>query len=131
VINYNYSKNLKGDFKMKMTVRFVAVALVVVMLGMALAACGTTLSGEYYFGDKTITKTYTTMEFSGSTVVVSAYVAGTKVTAESYEADYSIKDGEITMTWEVDGEEKSITQAFEELEDGSIKIGVITYKKAN
>ena len=116
---------------MKMTVRIVAIAMVVLMLGLALAACGTTLSGEYYFGDKTITKTYTTMDFSGSTVAVNAYVAGTKVSAESYEADYSIKDGEITMTWEVNGEEKSITQTFEELEDGSIKIGAITYKKAN
>ena len=114
---------------MKTTVRFIAVALVVVMLGLALTSCGA-LSGEYYFGDKTITKTYTTMNFSGNTVTVSAYVAGTKVTAESYEATYSIKDGEITMTWDVNGEKQNVTQTFEELEDGSIKIGAVTYKKS-
>ena len=55
---------------------------------------------------------------------------GAKVTADSYVADYSIKDGEITMTWEFDGEEKSLTQTFEELDDGSIKVGALTLKKA-
>ncbi len=117
---------------MKKTVRFVALAMVALMLCLALASCGTSLSGEYYFGDKTITKTYTTLEFKGGKVTVEAYAAGQKLTDGSYEAKYSIKDDEITMTWEdSEGEEHSSTQTFEKLDDGSIKIGAITYKKAD
>ena len=121
----------RRNIKMKKTLRIVAIAMVAVILCLSLASCGKKLSGEYYFGDKSITKTYTTYEFSGSKVSVEAYVLGQKVGDDSFEGKYSIKDGDITITWkDSDGEEQSSTQAFEELEDGSIKIGAITYKKA-
>lgn len=116
---------------MKKTIKIVAVAMVAVMLCLCLASCGKTLSGEYYFGDKSVTKTYTTYTFNGSSVKVESYVLGNKVGADSFEGKYSIKDDEITFTYKDDaGEEKTLTQTFEELEDGSIKIGVVTYKKA-
>ena len=115
---------------MKKTLRIVAVAMVAVILCLALASCGKTLKGEYYTGDKTITKTYTVYEFSGSKVTVEAYLLGNKVGDDSFEGKYQIKDDEIIITYEnAEGEEKKLTQSFEELEDGSIKIGVITYKK--
>lgn len=116
---------------MKKTLRIIALAMVAVMLCLCLASCGKSLSGEYYFGDKTVTKTYTTYTFKGNKVTVEAYLLGNKVTDDSFEGKYAIKDGEITFTYEDSkGEEKSITHTFEELEDGSIKIGLVTYKKA-
>ena len=116
---------------MKNTVRVIAVVLLICMLGLTLVSCGKKLSGEYYMGDKTLTKSYTTYEFSGSKVTVDVYLLGNKVGDESFEGKYSIKDGEITISWkDAEGEEKSNTQTFEELEDGSIKIGALTFKKA-
>ena len=116
---------------MKKFTKIIAVALVLATLVCVFASCGKKLSGEYYAGDKKITKTYTTYTFKGSKVTVEAYVVGNKVANDSFEAKYSIKDGEITFTWEdAEGNEKSNTQTFEELEDGSIKIGLIKYTKA-
>lgn len=116
---------------MKKTVRILALAMVAVMLCLCLASCGKMLSGEYYFGDKTLTKTYTTYKFSGSKVTVEVFALGNKVGDDSFEGSYSIKDGEITFKYKnAAGEEKSLTQAFEELDDGSIKIGLVTYTKA-
>ncbi len=115
----------------KSVLKIVAVLMVAIMALTVLASCGKKLSGEYYMGDKSFTKSYTQYTFSGSKVTVDTYLLGNKVGDDSYEAKYSIKDGEITLTWEnADGEEKSLTQTFEELEDGSIKIGALTYKKA-
>ena len=115
---------------MKKTIRIVAIAMVAVMLCLCLASCGKTLSGEYYFGDKTL-KTYTTYTFSGSKVTVEAYAFGQKVGNDSFEGTYLIKDGEITFTYKnAAGEEKSSTQTFEELDNGNIKIGMVTFTKA-
>ena len=112
-------------------VRVLALVLIAAALCTVFASCGKKLSGEYYMGDKTITKSYTSYTFSGSKVSVNVYLIGNKVNDDSFEAKYSIKDGEITMTWkDSEGEEKTSTQTFEELEDGSIKIGALTYKKA-
>jgi len=116
---------------MKRSVRILAVVMVIALLCVSMVACGKKLSGEYYFGDKEFTKSYTTYEFSGSKVVCSVYVLGQKVTDTSFEGKYAIKDDEITFTWEVDGEEKSNTVAFEELENGNIKIGAIEFAKAD
>lgn len=117
---------------MKTTLRIMAMAMVAVMLCLCLASCGKTLKGEYYFGDKDITKSYTTYEFKGSKVTCEVYAFGKKVSDDSFEGKYAIKDDEITFTWEnEDGEEKSTTLAFEEKEDGSIKIGMVEYKKAD
>ena len=117
---------------MKKTVlKVVALMLVAVIACAALASCGKKLSGDYYFGDKTITKSYTEYSFSGSKVSISVYLLGNKVGDESYEAKYAIKDDEITLTWEdAEGEKQTSTQTFEELEDGSIKIGALSLKKA-
>lgn len=116
---------------MKKTLRIVALAMVAVMLCLCLASCGKSLSGEYFFGDKTVTKSYTTYTFKGNKVTVEVYVLGNKVGNDSFEGTYKIKDNEITFTYtNAAGEEKSNTQSFEELEDGSIKIGLVTYKKA-
>ena len=122
----NFGKEIAN---MKKSIRILALAMVAVMLCLCLASCGKTLSGEYYFGDKTITKTYTTYEFKGNKVTCEIYVAGVKADT-SFEGKYAIKDGDIVFTYEIDGEEKEITQSFEELEDGDIKIGLVTYKKA-
>ena len=116
---------------MKKTVRIIALALLAVMLCVCLASCGKTLSGEYYWGDKSVSKSYTTYTFSGNKVTVEAYVLGNKVGNDSFEGKYEIKDDEIIITYEDNsGEEKTLTQTLEQLEDGSIKIGVVTYKKA-
>ena len=117
---------------MKKVTKIIAFALVLVTVVCVLASCGKKLSGEYYVGDKKYTKSYTTYTFKGSKVTVEAYVLGNKVDGDSFEAKYSIKDDEITFTWEdADGNEKTNTQTFEELEDGSIKIGLITYTRAD
>lgn len=115
---------------MKKTVRIIAVALVAVMLCFCLASCGKTLSGEYYAGDKDITKTYTVYTFRGSSVKVEDYLLGNKISDSSFEGKYSIDGDEITFIYEDNkGNEQTITKTFEELDDGSIKIGVITYTK--
>ena len=73
----------------------------------------------------------TVSAFKGNKVTVEVYLLGNKVGDDSFEGKYAIKDDEITFTYENSkGEEKSQTLAFEELEDGSIKIGAVTYKKA-
>ena len=115
---------------MKKSIRILAVAMVAVMLCLCLASCGKTLSGEYYMGDKEITKSYTTYTFKGNKVTCEVYALGKKVTDGSFEGKQSIKGDEITFTWEnEDGEEKSDTVTFEEKEDGSIKIGMLEFKK--
>ncbi|MBR2460637.1 MAG: hypothetical protein IKB34_05360 [Clostridia bacterium] len=115
----------------KNIIKVVALVLLAATLCTVFAACGKKLSGEYYMGDKTVTKSYTTYTFSGSKVTVNVYLLGQKVGDESFEAKYSIKDGEITMTWtDSEDKEQSSTQTFEELEDGSIKIGALTFKKS-
>ena len=115
----------------KTFLKVVALMLVAAIACVALVSCGKKLSGEYYMGDKTLTKSYTTYEFSGSKVTVDVYLLGNKVGDQSFEGKYSIKDGEITISWkDAEGEEQSNTQTFEELEDGSIKIGALTFKKA-
>lgn len=116
---------------MKKALRIVALAMVAVMLCLCFASCGKSLSGEYYFGDKTVSKTYTTYTFKGNKVTVEAFLLGNKVGDDSFEGKYSIDGDEITITYtNSKGEEKIDTYAFEEFEDGSIKIGLITYKKA-
>ena len=115
----------------KTVIKIVAVLMIAIVACAALASCSKKLSGEYYLGDKTITKSYTTYVFSGSKVAVSVYLLGNKVGDDSFEGKYSIKDDEITITWkDAEGEEHSTTQTFVENDDGSIKIGVLTYKKA-
>ena len=99
---------------MKTFVRILSLTLVAVMLCATLASCGGVPSGEYYFGDKEYTKTYTQYVFKGSKVTVDVFVAGTKANAESFEGKYKVKDGKITFTWkDADGNEKTATQDFD------------------
>ena len=71
-------------------------------------------------------------EFPATAAVWTAPKDGLRVVMSGgAEGDVSFKDGEIKISYKnAAGEEKSFTQAFEELDDGSIKIGILTYKKA-
>ena len=110
----------------KLIIVLVAVA---VLVGIIYATRGVTLSGEYYSGDKSNTMSYTSYVFSGDKVTYSEYLAGHQF--DSYEGEYVIKDGNITITWiDSKGETKTKTQTFTELDDGSVRIGMVTYKKA-
>lgn len=114
---------------MKKTVRLIALAMVAVMLCLALAACGKTLSGKY---SAEALGTGVTYEFKGSKVTISAKVAGAEL--YSVEAKYKIDGDQITITLPNDADEdaKEIggTFDFEETEKG-IKIGLVEYKKAD
>ena len=113
---------------MKTFVRILSLTLVAVMLCVTLASCGGP-SGKFYAGDTQITKTYTTYEFKGSKVVFESYLAGKKVESACFEGKFKVKGDEITFTVEdAEGEAKSETLAYEKLEDGSIKIGLVTLK---
>ena len=114
---------------MKKTIRIVAAAMIALMLCLALASCGKTLSGKY---SAELLGTGATYEFKGSKVTVSAKVLGAE--AISIEGTYKIKDDKITFTFEDDSKEAkeySGSFDFEEQEDGDIKIGVVEYKKAD
>ncbi|MBQ8330946.1 MAG: hypothetical protein IJX94_00415 [Clostridia bacterium] len=117
---------------MKKSIRILSVVLVALMLCLSLTACGKTLSGKYtsdagIFGE-------TTYEFSGKKVEISyKSLLGTVTTVEG---EYEIDDDKITITItdedadDDDAKKLSGTFAFEEQDDGDIKIGVIEYKKA-
>ena len=121
---------MKGDLLiMKKTVRLIALAMVAVMLCLALAACGKTLSGKY---SAEALGTGATYDFKGSKVTVTYKALGTEV--YSVECKYEIKDDKITITLPDDAgddaKDVSGTFDFKETEDG-IKIGVIEYKKVD
>ena len=110
-------------------IRAIAVVLMLAATCFVLTSCANTLSGEYYSGDKTTTMSYTSYVFSGNKVVYSEYVAGYQF--NTYEAKYTIENGNITLTWnDSKGETKTKTQSFTKQDDGSIKNPVVTYKKA-
>ena len=114
---------------MKKTVRLVAIAMVAVMLCLALAACGKTLSGKY---SAEALGTGVTYEFKGSKVTITSKVAG--VDLYSVEANYKIKDDKITITLpnDADKDAKDVggTFDFTETEKG-IKIGLAEFKKVD
>ena len=121
---------------MKKSIRILAVALVAIMLCVSLASCGTKLNGTYepvatsgglggIIGDALNSGVEYT--FKGSKVSIDVTLLG-KV--NTFEGKYSIKDDEITFTFEDDDAEKySGTQTFEKLDNGNVKIGGIEYKK--
>lgn len=115
---------------MKNFVRVMSVMLVVAMLAVTLVACGGVPSGTYVNGDTEYTKTYTQYTFKGSKVTFTSYAFGNKVEAASYEGKYKVDGDEITFTWEdSEGKEQSNTVTYAENEDGSLKIGMLTYEK--
>ncbi len=111
---------------MKKSVRIIALAMALLMVGMLLVACGKTLSGEY---SAEIAGTGKVYAFKGSKVTVTYKLVGADVW--SYEGTYKIKDDKITITIESeekDAEDLSGTFDFAETDDG-IKIGIVEYKK--
>ena len=115
---------------MKKFVRILALTLVAVMLCATLASCGGVASGDYYAGDKDITKIYTMYSFSGNKVTFSSYAGGEKIDSLTREGKYKVDGDGIIFTWvDAEGKETTDTQSFAENEDGSIKIGLVTYKK--
>ena len=114
---------------MKKSIRFVALAMVALMLCLCLASCGKTLSGKYKADAGILGET--TYSFSGSKVEISyKSLLGTITTVEG---EYTIDDDQITITIgedEEDADKLGGTFAFEETEEG-IKIGVIEYKKVD
>ena len=108
-----------------MAKRIIALALVLCLTLCFFASCGSTLSGTYKTAE--VFGSYTSLKFSGSKVTIKAYGAGNAVS--SGEAKYAIKDGTITITV-TDGESSlSGDLAFAKNDDGSIKIGLLTFTK--
>ncbi len=112
---------------MKKTLRIVALAMVAIMLCVTLASCAKTLSGEYRSAEAF--GSYTSISFKGNKITYNSYVLGNKVEAASYEGTYKIDGNEITITTGEGEDKKNETLTFEEFEDGSIKIGMVTYNK--
>ena len=122
---------------MKMTIRIIALAMVSLILCLALASCGKTLSGTYEavatsegilgaIADAVNTGVKYT--FSGSKVTIETTLLGS---VKTFEGKYSIDDDKITFTFEdEEAKDYSKTVTFEELENGNIKLAGIEYKKA-
>ena len=114
---------------MKKTVRLIALAMVAIVLCLALASCGKTLSGKY---SAEALGTGVTYEFSGKKVTITSKAVGVEV--YSVEAEYKIEDDKITITIPGDADEdaKDVGGTFDfvETEDG-IKIGIVEYKKVD
>lgn len=122
---------------MKKTMRWLAVALVALMLCMTLVGCAKTLKGTYVaegdlFGLASAGTSYT---FSGKkvTIEVSAGIFGFE-SSTSFEGEYEItkaEDGtmDITFTFgDEDAKKYSGTFDFEET-DGAIKLNGIVHNK--
>lgn len=108
--------------------RIVALALVAVMLTMTLASCGTKLSGTY---SAEIIGSGVEYEFKGSKVSITVKALGMEL--GSAEGKYSIKKDKITFTFDSDDEDVEKYDGTFDFEKGDdyIKIGAITYKKAD
>ena len=114
---------------MKKSIRFIAVAMVVLMLCLSLASCGgKTLSGEYEMGG-------VTYKFNSDKTVKISYTTFLSGQIYSIEGEYKIDDDEITFTFEDveenqkdDAKKYDGTFTFEEGED-YIKIGNFQYEK--
>ena len=116
---------------MKTSVRIIALVMAVLTVTLVLAACGATLSGTYSAEVAGTGKTYT---FKGNKVTVTYKAVGVEV--YSYDGTYKIKDDKITFEFTSDNDNEanevkkySGTFDFEELDNGDIKIGILTYKK--
>jgi len=105
--------------------KIVALVLVAVMLTMTLASCGG-ISGTYELDAIVGGVEY---EFKGSKVTITPKLLGGY--GDPVEATYKIKDDKITIT--IKGDEDSEYAGTYDFEKGDdyIKIGAITYKKAD
>ena len=111
---------------MKKTVRLIALAMVAVMLCLALAACGKTISGKY---SAEALGTGATYDFKGSKVTVTYKALGTEV--YSVECKYEIKDDKITFTFESEDDDVKAYNGTFDFEEGEnyIKVGLTKYEK--
>ena len=131
---------------MKKSVKILAVALSLLMVLGLFVACSPKLSGTYVCdataGGDLKSGAETTLEFSGSkvTCTIKTYLLGNVTSTDVLEGKYEIaekEDGtqEITITYDVKNDadlekpETSTAVLTEDEETGSIKIGLITYKK--
>ena len=121
----------------KTIIKIVALSLVAIMMCVALASCGKTISGTYAgkadaFGLVGASITY---KFSGKKVAITATanVFGFEKTVES-DGTYEITekdDGSLAITFtfeDKDAKSYSGTVSYEKTDDG-IKLGGIEYKK--
>lgn len=115
------------------TVKILALVMALVLAMSVFVGCAKTLSGEYEAMEK-ITKSGTSIKFSGKNAVVTVYVLGEE--ALSAKATYEIEDGKIEFDFEDIDEDDFIlldnledAVSFEELDNGDIKIGGVTYNK--
>ena len=117
---------------MKKTTKLLALLLVAVLLTMTLASCGG-ISGKY---SAELLGTGVELEFKGSKVNARFKVLGSY--GDPIEGKYKIKKAddkmEITFTFEDENDDTKAyggTQSFSiDKENDTIKIGLVTYKKA-
>ena len=123
---------------MKKTVRILSVVLALLMVTLVFASCAKTLKGKYSAEVNLGVLKYTaTYEFSGKNVTVTKVVNPLIGDAQTYtiKGTYEIIENadetmDIKFTFETEDDDiKSGTFDFEQGED-YIKIGVVTYKKA-
>lgn len=116
---------------MKKTLKIASLMLVLVMTVFVFASCGKTLSGTYK--SDSILGSSTTIEFTGINKyksVTDALIGNNIVEEGTYVIDEEA--GEITFTFEQDGEEATRTSSFAQGEEDGvkyIKIDGIKYNK--
>ncbi len=117
---------------MKNALKVLALVMVVTTLCLTFASCGK-LSGKY--ATEEVLGSSTTLEFKGSKVTVTFKLLSKELAP--VEGKYSIKDDEITFTFDAQEDEdlKTALNAFAkpvkfEKDGDTLKIGGVSYKKA-
>ena len=111
---------------MKLYTRITATVLLLALALTVLAACGNSLSGTYK--TDSVMESYTSLTFSGNKVTIKVFALGAEVS--SAEGTYKLSDGSINITLgEGESSDLSGDLSFTKNEDGSIKIGMLTFKK--
>ena len=123
---------------MKKLSKVLALVLAMSMICIIFASCGKTISGTYQLdatgsiGGALKSGIVTTFKFSGSKVTktVETYVAGAVTSTDTETGTYEITEAasgtlQISFTW---GESEPTSPVVFEEKDGSIVIGILTYK---